>query len=99
STNMGKYNSVQNNNHQNLIGATNPPIFGSPVYWNSPNLGPLVYMWGQGDYVKAWGFNTQTSQLNTTPTMESAFQSTKGWNDQAALSISANGTMAGTGIL
>ena len=98
-TNMGKYNSVQNNNHQNLIGATNPPIFGSPVYWDSPNLGPLVYMWGQADFAKAWGYNSGTTLLSTTPVMESTVQGTAGWNDQAALSISANGSTTGTGIL
>jgi len=52
-TNMGKFNSVQDSNRQDIIGATNPPIFGSPVYWDSPNLGPLIYMWGHGDYAKA----------------------------------------------
>ena len=98
-TNMGKFNSVQNSNAQNIASATNPPIFGSPVYWNSPNLGPLVYMWGQGDFAKAWSFNAGTSLLSTTPAMESTFESTAGWNDQAALSISANGNSTGTGIL
>jgi hypothetical protein len=98
-TNMGKYNPEQNSNHQNILGATNPPIFGSPVYWDSPNLGPLVYMWGQGDYAKAWGYNAGTTLLSTTPVMESTLKGTSGWNDQAALSISANGSTAGTGIL
>ena len=98
-TNMGKYNPVQNSNHQNIIGATNPPIFGSPVYWDSPNLGPLIYMWGQGDYAKAWSYDAATTLLSTTPVMETTFQGTAGWNDQAALSISANGNTAGTGIL
>jgi hypothetical protein len=98
-SNMGKFNSVHDSNHQNIIGATNPPIFGSPVYWDSPN-GPLIYMWGQGDYAKAWSFDAQTSQLITTPPpMESTFKGAAGWNDQAALSISANGNTAGTGIL
>lgn len=98
-TAMGEYNSMQNNNHQNLIGATNPPIFGSPVYWDSPNLGPLIYMWGQGDYAKAWSYNATTTLLSTTPAMESTFEGTAGWNDQAALSVSANGSTSGTGIL
>ena len=60
-TNMGKFNSSQNSNVQNIANATNPPIFGSPVYWDSPNLGPLVYMWGQNDFAKAWSFNAGTS--------------------------------------
>ncbi len=98
-TNMGKYTGIQNTNLQNIAGATNPPIFGSPVYWNSPNLGPLIYIWGQGDNAKAWSFNAQTSLLGTTPAMMSSFKGTTGWNDQAALSISASGSTAGTGIL
>jgi hypothetical protein len=98
-TNMGEYSPAQNNNHQNLIGATNPPIFGSPVYWNSPNLGPLIYMWGQDDFAKAWSYNAGTNLLSTTPAMESSVKGTNGWNDQAALSISANGSASGTGIL
>jgi hypothetical protein len=97
--NMGKFNSVQDSNLQDIIGATNPPISGSPVYWNSPNLGPLIYMWGQADYAKAWSFNAGTSLLSTTPAMESTLLGTAGWNDQAALAISANGSTAGTGIL
>jgi hypothetical protein len=98
-SNMGKFNSVQDSNHQNIIGATNPPIFGSPVYWDSPNSGPLIYMWGQGDFAKAWSFNAGTLLLSTTPAMESTFKGAAGWNDQAALSISANANTAGTGIL
>jgi hypothetical protein len=97
--NMGNFNSLQDSNSQNIIGATNPPIFGSPVYWNSPNLGPLIYMWGQADYAKAWSFNAGTSLLSTTPAMQGTLLGTAGWSDQAALSISANGSTAGTGIL
>jgi hypothetical protein len=97
--NMGKFNSVQDSNLQDIIGATNPPIFGSPVYWDSPNFGPLIYMWGQGDYAKAWSFDAGTSLLSTTPAMESTLQGTAGWADQAALAISANANTAGSGIL
>jgi hypothetical protein len=97
-TNMGRFNSSQNSNVQNISNATNPPIFGSPVYWDGPN-GPSIYMWGQGDYAKAWSFDAGTSLLSTTPAVQGTFQGTQGWNDQAALSISANGSTAGTGIL
>ena len=94
--NMGKYNSTQNNNVQNFT-ATNPPVMGSPVYWDSPNFGPVVYLWGQADWVKAWAFNTQTSQFNTTPVSESTISGAP--SDTAALSLSAHGSTAGTGIL
>jgi hypothetical protein len=99
SANMGKFNSVQDSNLQNIIGATKPPIFGSPVYWDSPNFGPLIYLWGQGDYAKAWSFDAGTSLLSTTPAMQSTLLGTAGWDDQSALTISANGNMAGAGIL
>jgi hypothetical protein len=56
-------------------------------------------MWGQADNAKAWSFNAGTSLLSTTPAMESTLLGTAGWNDQAALAISANGNTAGTGIL
>ena len=95
-TNMGKYSSSQNNNVQN-IDATNPPVLGSPVYWNSPNLGPVIYLWGQGDVMKAWAFDSQTSQFNTTPV--SASSMTGAPQDTAALSLSASGSASGTGIV
>jgi hypothetical protein len=94
--NMGKYNPNQNNNLQNFV-ATNPPVLGSPVYWDSPNFGPVIYLWGQADWLKAWAFNTQTSLLNTTPVSESVIAGAP--YDTAALSLSANVNTSGTGIL
>jgi hypothetical protein len=95
--NMGEYNPNQNNNVQNILNATNPPVLGSPVYWDSPNLGPVIYLWGQADWLKAWAFNTQTSLLNTTPVSESVISGAP--YDTAALSLSANASTSGTGIL
>jgi hypothetical protein len=94
--NMGNYNPNQNNNVQNF-NATNPPVLSSPVYWNSPNFGPVIYLWGQADVMKAWAFDTQTSQFNTTPVSESAI--TGAPSDTAALSLSANASATGTGII
>jgi hypothetical protein len=94
--NMGEYNPNQNDNVQNFS-ATNPPGLGSPVYWNSPNLGPVIYLWGEADWLKAWAFNSQTSQFNTTPVSESTISGAP--YDTAALSLSANASASGTGIL
>ena len=93
---MGEYNPNQNNNVQNFV-ATNPPVLGSPVYWDSPNSGPVIYLWGQADWLKAWAFNTQTSLLNTTPVSKSVISGAP--YDTAALSLSANASTSGTGIL
>jgi hypothetical protein len=93
---MGKYNPNQNSNVQNFT-ATNPPVLSSPVYWDSPNFGPVVYLWGQADWLKAWAFNTQTSLFNTTPVSESTISGAP--FDTAALSLSANASASGTGIV
>ena len=94
--NMGKYNPNQNNNVQNF-NATNPPVLSSPVYWNSPNFGPVIYLWGQADWLKAWAFNSQTSLFNTTPVSKSTISGAP--YDTAAVSLSANANTAGTGIV
>jgi len=99
-TNMGQYNGISNTNHQNISAVTPVQIFGSPVYWNSPNLGPLIYLWGSQDFAKAWGYNATTTLIGTAPVMESTIQGvTNTFYDHAALSISANGNTGGTGIL
>jgi len=91
---MGGYNPNTNTNVQNITGATNPPVLGSPVYWNSPSLGPSIYLWGRSDVIKAWRFNG--ANLNTTPVSQGSISGTNG---VAALSISANGSTSSTGIL
>ena len=95
-TDMGKYNPNQNNNVQNFV-ATNPPVLSSPVYWDSPNFGPVIYLWGQADLMKAWAFNSKTSQFNTTPISENTISGAP--YDTAALSLSANASTSGTGII
>src|SRR5581483_10560693 len=55
-TNMGSFNPSQDSNIQDFA-ATNTPIFGSPVYWNSPAYGPAIYLWGRGDMLKVWSFD------------------------------------------
>ena len=55
STNMGHFNSSVDNDAQEFT-ATTGPFFSSPIYWNSPNNGPVVYIWGPGDFLKAFQF-------------------------------------------
>ena len=70
-------------------------IFGSPVYWNSPS-GPRVYVWGSDDRLKEYSFDG--SLFQTTPV---AVGSTFLGNIQPGgiLSVSANGSTPGSGIL
>ena len=68
----------------------------SSAYYSSPTLGPLAYLWTAGDYFKAFQFNGST--FGTTPYMQSSFTAPAG-NPGGVLSISANGSQAGSGIV
>ena len=74
-------------------------IHGSPVYWNSPNRGPLIYVWGEDDWLRAFHFNG--TRLDALPADISAkLVTTPGASMPGAmLSISANASQAGTGIV
>ncbi len=68
-------------------------IFGpDKVYYNS-----RLYLWGRNDALKAFAFNG--TSFNTTPVSKTLFTVADGYSNEPALSISAQGTTAGTGIL
>lgn len=93
---MGEYNSAFNADVQEFQ-ATSGKIMIGPIYWNSPNNGPLLYLWGPGDYLKAFEFLNGSFQ--TTAVSQSAMTSPSGNSNAAALSLSANGSILGTGIV
>jgi hypothetical protein len=95
-SNMGKFNSNFNNNVQQWQ-AISGRIMGGPVYWNSPDLGPVVYLWGDGQPMQAWSFNGQTVQ--TSPVTQGTISNPAGYSNMAPLSVSSNGSTAGTGIV
>ena len=74
--------------------ATTGLIHSAPVYYNSPTYGPLIYLWGSNDYLHAFQFNGST--LNTTAVMETGLEAI---SPGGTLSISANGSQPGTGIV
>ncbi|MGF7182393.1 IPT/TIG domain-containing protein, partial [Tunturiibacter psychrotolerans] len=96
STNMGHFNSSVDNDAQEFT-ATTGPFFSSPVYWNSPNNGPVVYVWGRTDFLKAFQF--KGSSFNTTAISEGKIENSTGFSNAAALSVSASGSLAGSGIV
>ena len=74
-------------------GASN--IFGSPVYWNSPG-GPRVYVWAAYDILREYSFDG--SLFQTTPIAVGSLL-LGDIEPGGILSISANGSTAGSGIL
>ena len=95
-TNMGGFNSTFNNDLEEFQ-ASSGIIMGPPAFWNTPNAGPAIYLWGPGDNLKAWSFNGQL--FNPTPFSQGTITSEPGHSNAAQLAVSANGSRAGTGIV
>jgi hypothetical protein len=94
---MGHYSAAGDQVIQSFQAASGS-IHGSPVYWNSPNQGPLVYLWGDLDRLKAFRFANGTFQ--TTPVATGNLQLTGGTGPHAVvgamLSLSANASTPGS---
>ena len=96
STNMGRFNPGFDNDVQQFTVSLDS-YFGAPVYWNSPNNGPVVYVWGPQDFLKAYKF--VGGQFQTTPVTQSTVQNSSGFTNSAPMSLSANGSLVGSGIV
>ncbi|MEP7289806.1 MAG: hypothetical protein ABI947_28995 [Chloroflexota bacterium] len=68
----------------------------TPIYWNSPQ-GPTVYVWTENDYAKSYTYNPATGLFDTIPTGTTQVASTG--MPAGILSLSANGSVTGSGIL
>ncbi|PWT79796.1 MAG: hypothetical protein C5B58_12870, partial [Acidobacteria bacterium] len=94
--NLGQYNSTDQVVQEwqatfNFAQTGDAGFFGGPVYYNSQ-----LYVWGRRDNLKQYAFNGST--FNTTPT-QGTIAIPDGYADEPAMSISSNGTAAGSGIL
>jgi hypothetical protein len=74
-------------------------IHGSPVFWDSPNRGPVVYVWGEADQLRAFAFNGTRLSANPVDISLRSVVTPARSMPGAMLSLSANGSAAGTGIL
>jgi hypothetical protein len=91
-TNMGKFNATANQIIQQLpVGGH---THGGPVYWKGP-AGPTIYIWSESTLLRSFTFNG--NKLNTTAT--STFSGFRPAHPGGILSLSANGSTPGTGIL
>jgi hypothetical protein len=67
---------------------------GGPVYWNGPS-GPTIYLWAEASSLRAYRFSG--NRLNTTSVSQYTGQTPT--HPGAILSLSADGSTAGTGVL
>ncbi|AUT75530.1 hypothetical protein C2L64_44945 [Paraburkholderia hospita] len=93
--------------------ATTHHIHGSPVFWDGPN-GPVLYVWGENDFLRAYALDTWTNAARTKPATGQLppaaatrvgiplFQSKSVapcGMPGSMLALSAQGALAGTGII
>jgi len=91
---FGKYNAAFNNDAQEF--QATGFFLGAPVFWNGPQ-GPMVYLWGVGDYLKQYGLSA--GRLQTPPLAQSTMSAPGQASNSVALSLSANGAAPDSGIL
>jgi hypothetical protein len=67
------------------------------VYWNSNSAGPLIYVWGENDFLREFQFNGST--LNTSALHTSTMTAAACGMPGCMLSVSANGGSTGSGVV
>jgi uncharacterized protein (TIGR03437 family) len=72
-------------------------MFSAPVYWDSPNNGPVIYYWAGGDTLKV--FKLVNGQFAESPVAQSTVTNVTGISNAAPMALSADGNKAGTGIV
>ena len=76
---------------------TSAEIHAGPVFWNrTSGAGPTMYVWPNGKSLQAYQFNG--SSFNVNPISQSAINAAPG-DSGGVLTLSANGSTAGTGIV
>ena len=95
--NMGKFQSGSDSQIIQEFQASGGHIHSSMLYWNTPNNGPILYVWGESDYLKAFKFTNGFFQ--TTAVQSSTMTVYPGYANGPGMALSANGSTAGSGVL
>jgi hypothetical protein len=96
-TNLGQFSPTIDNDVQEFQGTTGFVFMGAPIYWNSPNHGPVIYIWSGNDFLKA--YQLVNGKFLTNPVSQSTVLEADGYSNSVPLSLSANGSESGTGIV
>ena len=79
-------------------------LHASPVYWDSPDLGPLLFCWGENESLRAWSIDKNGQVRFLAKGDEIASFGTAGPDGHGGMpggmiTLSCNGKAPGTGIL
>jgi hypothetical protein len=99
---MGEFNSSTDQVQQEfqaVSGKGTSHIHGGPVFYNSAANGPMTYVWGENDVLRAYPFDESSSLINTTPlatsTMTAPATNNNGAMPGGFLAVSAKGNTNG----
>ncbi|MGE3507816.1 MAG: PA14 domain-containing protein, partial [Vicinamibacterales bacterium] len=96
-TNMGGVGTTNDNQIvQSFQASSANRMNGVPAYWDSPDFGPVIYYWASGDPLKA--FRLVNGRFDTTPISQGTLLAPSGMPG-GVLTLSANGTTPGSGIV
>ena len=93
---MGRFHASGNSVVQEFQ-AVGGIFLGRPVYWNSPNNGPVIFMWGEGEPLKAFKFSG--GQFQVAPASQGSVLAPPGKSNSVPLSVSSNSSQPGSGIV
>jgi hypothetical protein len=93
---MGGFDLAANHDVQEFQATANA-FLGAPIYWAGPDGRAAIYVWGGGDSLKAFSF--VDGKFAPDHVSESTILSPAGLSNSAPLSLSANGSEAGSGII
>jgi outer membrane protein assembly factor BamB len=76
-------------------------LHGTPAFWNSPARGPMLFVWGENECLRAWTINAsgQTTFVAKSAEIASAGLGGKGGMPGGFSIVSSNGTTPNTGIV
>jgi outer membrane protein assembly factor BamB len=76
-------------------------LHGSPVFWVSPSEGPMLFVWGENECLRAWAINAsgQTRFFAKSAEVASAGVGGRGGMPGGFLTVSSNGNTPHTGIV
>ncbi len=76
-------------------------LHGSPVFWNSPDLGPMLFNWGENENLRAWSVDAtgKVTFLAKGNEVASAGLPPPGGMPGGMLTLSTNGRTPHTGIV
>jgi regulation of enolase protein 1 (concanavalin A-like superfamily) len=96
-TNLGHFSSTSDNDLQEFKATNGTEFIGTSIYWNSPNNGPVLYIWGAGDRLKAFRFTA--GRFQTPAVLQGSITEVDGGSSSVPLSLSANGSSSVSGII